>query len=295
MRKGIQKSKLERTAHPESSHGSPWSRLKKRKTCWSRENATCAIVGHKFAMRQERTKSKTGRLRGGREWGHGLIIAWLALSSFLASGLLAADHPAPLDLLRAARFASAEQDITVRGRLRSGAKTALFTLRVDFGRLRFDFVDPARVIEVRLGEDFSGVYDGGGQALGQGMAEQVSPGMDLTVEDLSLGFLYWPDARLIGRERVRTRSSWKMELRPGKFGSEFAVVRVWIDQKSGALLRIEGFDWEGKLSRRFEVVSGQKIDGQWMLKQMRIERFGPESSSRPLVRSYLEILGKEEG
>ena len=46
MRKGIQKSKLERTAHPESSHGSPWSRLKKRKTCWSREDATCAIVGH---------------------------------------------------------------------------------------------------------------------------------------------------------------------------------------------------------------------------------------------------------
>jgi hypothetical protein len=45
--------------------------------------------------------------------------------------------------------------------------------------------------------------------------------------------------------------------------------------------------------RRFEVVSGQRIDGQWMLKQMRIERFTPESSTRPAARSYLEILGKE--
>jgi negative regulator of sigma E activity len=115
----------------------------------------------------------------------------------------------------------------------------------------------------------------------------------VTVEDLSLGFLYWPDARLLGEETVRTRPAWKIELRPGKRGSEFAIVRVWLDQQSGALLRIEGFDWQGRLSRRFEVVSGQRIDGQWMLKQMRIESFSPDDSSRPTGRSYLEILGKD--
>jgi hypothetical protein len=31
-----------------------------------------------------------------------------------------------------------------------------------------------------------------------------------------------------------------------------------------------------------------------MLKQMRIEKFSPENSSRPTGRSYLEILGKED-
>jgi hypothetical protein len=31
-----------------------------------------------------------------------------------------------------------------------------------------------------------------------------------------------------------------------------------------------------------------------MLKQMRIEKFGPENGARPLARSYLEILGKAE-
>ena len=30
-----------------------------------------------------------------------------------------------------------------------------------------------------------------------------------------------------------------------------------------------------KLAKRFEVVSAQKIDGQWMLKQMRVERIDP--------------------
>jgi hypothetical protein len=72
-------------------------------------------------------------------------------------------------------------------------------------------------------------------------------------------------------------------------------VRVWLDEESGALMRIEGYDWQGKLLRRFEVVSGQRIDGQWMLKQMRIERFDPKDGTRPADRSYLEITGKVEG
>lgn len=205
-----------------------------------------------------------------------------------------AQEPDPQDLLREARMASTNKEAALRGQLRSGKLTTPFILKVNFGKLRFAFDEPARVLEVRLDDDSSGVFDGQGRAMKKGMQEPVAEGVPVTAEDLSLGFLYWPDARLMGQESVRTRSAWKIELRPGKRGSEFAVVRVWLDESSGALLRIEGFDWQGRLLRRFEVVSGQRIDGQWMLKQMRIERFGPESAARPLARSYLEILGKSE-
>ena len=190
-------------------------------------------------------------------------------------------------------MASTQQEAFLRGRLRSGPQSAPFTLQVDFGKLRFAFENPERVYEVRLEDDSSAVYDAKGRSLRRGMQEPVADGAPVTVEDLSLGFLYWPDARLLGEENVRGRGSWKIELRPGRRGSEFAVVRVWLDRASGALLRIEGFDWEGKLLRRFEVVSGQRIDGRWMLKQMRIEKFAPDNATRPVDRSYLEILGKE--
>ncbi len=224
-----------------------------------------------------------------------LLCAMLLLCLLPAGTVGAADvgDPDPQQLLRVARMASTDKDASVRGQLRAGEATTPFTLKVEFGRLRFAFENPERVIEVRLGDESSGVFDSKGKAVKKGMQEPVAEGADVTVEDLSLGFLYWPDARLLGDELVRTRKAWKIELRPGRRGSEFAVVRVWLDQASGALLRIEGFDWEGRLLRRFEVVSGQRIEGQWMLKQMRIERFGPDSSSRPLARSYLEILGKE--
>ncbi len=203
-----------------------------------------------------------------------------------------AEQPDPQDLLREARMASTNKEASVRGQLRAGKLTTPFTLTVNFGKLHFAFEDPSRVLEVRLDDDSSGVFDGKGRAVKKGMQEPVAEGVPVTAEDLSLGFLYWPDAQLMGKESVRTRSAWKIELRPGKRGSEFAVVRVWLDEASGALLRIEGFDWQGNLLRRFEVVSGQRIDGQWMLKQMRIEKFGPASGARPMARSYLEILGK---
>lgn len=220
----------------------------------------------------------------------------LTLLCIVSSRLVAAEEqPNPQELLRAARMASTNQEAVVNGRLRMESGSIPFTLKVEFGRLRFDFENPTRVLEVRLGEETSGVFDGSGNVMKKGVREPVVPGADVTAEDLSLGFLYWPDAQVIGEESVRTRKSWIIDLRPGRRGSEFAVVRIWLDKSGGALLRIEGYDWEGRLLRRFEVVSGQRIDGQWMLKQMRIERFGADDSTRPLSRSYLEILGKREG
>ncbi len=227
---------------------------------------------------------------GSREQGARICLAALLVLAPVRG--LAAD-PDPQELLKVARMASTQQEAFLRGQLRSGPQAAPFTLQVDFGKLRFAFENPERVYEVRLEEESSGVYDAKGRSLRRGMQEPVADGAPVTVEDLSLGFLYWPDARLLGEENVRGRGAWKIELRPGRRGSEFAVVRVWLDRASGALLRIEGFDWEGKLLRRFEVVSGQRIDGRWMLKQMRIEKFAPDNATRPVDRSYLEILGKE--
>ncbi len=58
-------------------------------------------------------------------------------------------------------------------------------------------------------------------------------------------------------------------------------------------MRIEGYNRDGKLSRRFEVVSAQKLDDQWMLKQMRVEMLDPETK-KVINRTYLEVLGKAE-
>jgi negative regulator of sigma E activity len=91
---------------------------------------------------------------------------------------------------------------------------------------------------------------------------------------------------------VRSRDAWKIEIPAPRGASQYGVVRVWIDKQSAALLRIEGYDLKGQLAKRFEVISAQKIDGQWMLKQMRVERIDPETRKTTGI-TYLEVLGKK--
>jgi negative regulator of sigma E activity len=70
--------------------------------------------------------------------------------------------------------------------------------------------------------------------------------------------------------------------------SQYWNVLVWVDKTSGALMRMEGYDWDGKLAKRFEVVSAQKIDNRWFLKQMRVEELLP-GTNKVQSRTYLEI------
>ena len=46
--------------------------------------------------------------------------------------------------------------------------------------------------------------------------------------------------------------------------------------------------WDGKIAKRFEVVSAQKIDDRWFLKQMRVEEMKP-GTNKVQARTYLEI------
>ena len=88
----------------------------------------------------------------------------------------------------------------------------------------------------------------------------------MTYEDLAFKFLYWPTARVLGEENVRTRNCWKLQLHAPSRESQYSNVLLWIDKASGALMRMEGYDWNAQLAKRFEVVSAQKIEGRWFLK-----------------------------
>jgi hypothetical protein len=113
-------------------------------------------------------------------------------------------------------------------------------------------------------------------------------GTGVTYEDLALKFLYWPNARVAGEESIRTRNCWKLELKAPSRQSQYSNVFLWVDKAGGALMRMEGYNWNGQLAKRFEVVSAQKIEGRWFLKQMRIEELQP-GTNKVLARTYLEI------
>ena len=184
----------------------------------------------------------------------------------------------------------ARQQLDLQGQLRENEIVIPFRLIQNGPIIRYAFSNPEEVLQLRLGENGSrlDLVTHTGAAKFARKLDQKVRGTGVTYEDLALKFLYWPNARVLGDETVRTRSCWKLQLQPPSRDSQYSNVFLWIDKASGALMRMEGYDWNGQLAKRFEVVSAQKIDNRWFLKQMRVEELQP-GTSKVQSRTYLEI------
>src|SRR6267143_1016103 len=209
----------------------------------------------------------------------------------LALSIQGAPPPSAKEILDSVRMLDSRQEIDLDGQLREHEKTIPFHLSQTGPLIRYSFSDPDEVLELRLGENGSRldlVTDAGSEKVSAEKLNEKVRGTALTYEDLALKFLYWPNARILGDETVRTRSCWKLQVVAPARDSQYWNVVLWVDKASGALMRMEGYDWNGKVAKRFEVISAQKIDNRWFLKQMRVEELQP-GTNKVRARTYLEI------
>jgi hypothetical protein len=210
---------------------------------------------------------------------------------FATLALLADPPPSAKDILASVRMMESRQQIDLQGQLRQDNVVIPFHLIQNGPLIRYSFANPDEVLQLRLGEKSSRldlVTGEGTEQFAASKLKQKIRGTGVTYEDLAFKFLYWPAARVLGEENVRTRNCWKLQLRAPSRESQYSNVLLWIDKASGALMRMEGYDWNAQLAKRFEVVSAQKIEGRWFLKQMRIEELQP-GTNRVQSRTYLEI------
>ena len=199
--------------------------------------------------------------------------------------------PSANEILASVRMIEARQQIDLEGQLRENDLVIPFRLIQNGPLICYSFTNPDEVLQLRLGQNSSRldlVTDTGTEKFAAGKLNQKIRGTSLTYEDLAFKFLYWQTARVLGEENVRTRNCWKLQLRAPSHESQYSNVLLWIDKASGALMRMEGYDWNAQIVKRFEVVSAQKIDNRWFLKQMRIEELQP-GTNHAQSRTYLEI------
>jgi hypothetical protein len=215
-----------------------------------------------------------------------LVLCLLALASVQAE-----PAPSAREILDSVRMRQTQQQIDLQGQLRQGELVIPFHLIQSGPIVRYIFSNPDEALQLQLGAEDSRLDE-----VSRDGVEKVRPaqfdrkirGTDVTYEDLALKFLYWPNAELLGAENIRSRNCWKIQLRAPSRQSQYANVLLWVDKAGGALMRMEAYDANGKLMKRFEVVSAQKIDNRWFLKQMRIEQLQP-GTNHVQSRTYLEI------
>ena len=237
---------------------------------------------HHYPRRATQNRSA---LRG-RQWL--LLVIGLAA---IATPTLAQNFPDAQKVLANVRLRQSRQQIDLRGQLRQDATIIPFRLVQNGPVVRYLFTNPEETLQVRLGANDSRLDEitrTGAEKIAAAKLDEPVRQTAITYEDLALKFLYWPNARVIGADFIRTRNCWKLQLQAPAFDSQYASVTLWVDKDNGALMRMEGYDSSGKLVKRFEVVSAQKIEDRWYLKQMRVEAVDPQSA-RVTARTYLEI------
>jgi hypothetical protein len=212
------------------------------------------------------------------------LIAMIAFSTNAAA-------PSAKEILTSVRLQQAQQQIDLQGQLRENEKVIPFRLTQTGPVIRYTFSNPDEALQLRLGENDSRLEEvtrSGVEKITPAQFDHKVRGTGVSYEDLALKFLYWQSAHVTGEDTIRTRNCWKLELKAPSRQSQYSNVFLWVDKSGGALMRMEGYDWNGQLAKRFEVVSAQKIEGRWFLKQMRIEEIQP-GTGKVQARTYLEI------
>jgi hypothetical protein len=212
------------------------------------------------------------------------------LAAFCLTSAIRAAPPAQ-EILASARLRASQQELDVAGQLRENGRIIPFRLTQNGPVIRYSFTDPDEALQLRLeGGDskLEEISRAGVDKISGPEFEQKVRGTAITYEDLALKFIYWPNAKVVGEDYIATRRVWKLELLAPARQSQYSRVFVWCEQQSGALLKMEGFDWNNRLVRRFEVISAQKIQGRWFLGSMRIDQLDA-NTGKATAMTYLEI------
>jgi hypothetical protein len=204
-------------------------------------------------------------------------------------------EPSAEELLREARLRPTTHPITLTAAIRGAEEPLPLSFKIDKGEIEYRLDHPEETIVLKLGVTSSSLSEkkeGEKNLVTQAKRYQEIRHTGVTYDDLSLNFLYWPHPRLVGNQQLRGTKASIIELLPSSDDpGPYSSARIWIDQASHAPLRMEGFNRDKNLIKRFEVISAQKIDDLWMLKEMRIESFDPQTHTLT-QRRYLTIYRK---
>jgi hypothetical protein len=118
-------------------------------------------------------------------------------------------------------------------------------------------------------------------------------GTDISWQDLSLSFLWWPGGKTVGAEEIRSRACYVVEL-----PASHIAVRLCIDPQIPVMLRAE--TWEpaagaGKmeLRRRMDVKGFKKINDRWVIHDVEVQSFPSRHKTSLRVRDVQDRTRKD--
>ncbi len=185
------------------------------------------------------------------------------------------------EILRIVRLSYALQNHKMNGELRDDAtgRREPMELTMDNKVMRFRFKNaPPEIVHLDLNTEPATLYQvrpGGSSQVPAGQHGDKVRGMEFNYEDLSLGFLYWPRPQLMGEGRVSAQKCWIVRVTNPSRDGPYYVVDLYVHQASGGAAKMEAYDRNSKVVKRYQVTKVQKVEGATTLKELRIETLNP--------------------
>lgn len=218
--------------------------------------------------------------------------------SVACATLQAAEQVPAADLLKNVRHqASLQNKKVLKGTLRKGAAKTPFQIKLNQNVIEYQYAQGAGwdIFGLELDADGQKLYRVNGgkrQNLKPEQMNQALADTDISYEDLSLRFLYWPNAQYMPHSHnsfIKGRECHIVAVSNPGVGGDYSWVRVWIDKENGAMWQMEGVTADGRVVKRFILNSIMKLkDGTWYMRQMRVEKHNPQSKRIESV-SYIEL------
>ncbi|MDG0993347.1 MAG: outer membrane lipoprotein-sorting protein [Akkermansiaceae bacterium] len=196
-------------------------------------------------------------------------------------------------ILKSVRHGATLQENKLSGYLRKEGKRTPLSLTMNGEAISFQFFsnNKWRGFQMQLRQGNAKLF-----SLSQGKAkpfptEKIGQRIldsDVTYEDLSLRFLYWKDATIMGQEKIKMQQCHKIRLVNPTNDGRYSIVYVWVHQKFGALMQVTGYNRDGKLLKRFHITDIMEVNKVQTIKKMNIETYKPDSN-KVIGITYLEF------
>lgn len=208
--------------------------------------------------------------------------------------------PAADQILASVRNATSRQsDQKLEGNVTKKKEKIPFGIELKKGRIYFSYSDDNsstwKTFELRFkekGQELFTYVDGKSSKFTAKRYQETIGNTDITFEDLSLRFLYWPNGKVLPESRTsyaKGRLCYVLDLpNPSPGTGMYAWIRVWVDKENGALWIIDAFNEKAQKLKRFSIESVKEKEGNWFFKQMKIFVHNPDTGKVSSV-NYIDL------
>jgi hypothetical protein len=213
------------------------------------------------------------------------------IAALVSSAHAQAQAPDANAILQGARISATltqlDKKEPLKGSLsKDGGKTPI-ALFLDGKNIQFQFNENNawRVFHMRLSDEKYDLFEfinDKQQDFPEGKLTQAIAGTDLTYEDLSLRFFYWPNPTFQGQDNVNGEPCYKLRIdKPKGSPGRYDVVYVWVHTRFGAFMQVRGYNKKGGLLKEFQVQDVMKVaENVWTLRKMQVATCDPDNGDR---------------